>query len=76
MASKNMVSAVAAATKDSEVWCRPTIMRGSGGAFAVIDGDLCPVPYCRRRPLAPNRASVIIGEWEVVTPEFVLSETD
>ena len=64
-APTTMSAAVAAAAKDPELWCRPVAMRGSGQAYAVVDGDLCLVPYLHRTPGGPHRAFEITGEWEV-----------
>ena len=69
-----MSAAVAAAAKDTELWCRPVSMRGSGRAYAVVDGDLCLVPYLNRTPGGPHRAFEITGEWEVVEPGDVFED--
>ena len=66
-----MSDAVAAAANDTALWCRPVSMRGSGRAYAVVDGDLCIVPYLTRTPGGPHRVMEITEEWEVVEPDAV-----
>lgn len=62
------------AVQDGE-WFRPVSLRGSGIAYCIKGGYLHCVPSASGGILgAPNKADSLRGEWEILSPDDVLSE--
>ena len=72
----NIKEAITQATEEDS-WFRPFSMRGSGMAYMVKGGYLHIVPTKSGGHVGgPARARTLTEEWEVVTPDEVLSERE
>lgn len=61
--------------KPHDDWFRPVSMRGAGVAYCIDSGTICMVPTSRGAlPAMTTAVSHLVDDWEIVTPDNVLSE--